>query len=109
MKVAIVGSRNLDVDISKYIPEETTTIVTGGAKGIDCLAEEFADKNNLKKIIFKPQYERYKKAAPIMRNILIVNESDLIVAIWNGKSKGTKFTIDYARKMNKEVRVFTKK
>lgn len=44
-----------------------------------------------------------------MRNILIVNESDLIVAIWNGKSKGTKFTIDYARKMNKEVRVFTKK
>lgn len=61
MKVAIVGSRNLDVDISKYIPEETTTIVTGGAKGIDCLAEEFADKNNLKKLFLNLNMKGIKR------------------------------------------------
>ena len=109
MKVAIVGSRSLNVDISKYIPDGTTTIITGGAKGIDSLAEKFADENNLKKIIFKPQYDKYGKAAPIVRNILIVNESDLIIAIWDGKSRGTKFTIDYARKLDKFIRVFIEK
>ena len=106
MKVAVIGSRSLNVDVSCYIPSEATTIVTGGAKGIDSLAEKYADEHNLKKIIFKPQYELYKKVAPIKRNILIVNEADLIVAIWDGKSKGTKFTIDYAKKINKSIRIF---
>ena len=35
MKVAIVGSRNLTVsDLKKYLPKETTEIVSGGAQGI---------------------------------------------------------------------------
>lgn len=46
MKVAVIGSRNLtNVDISEFIPAGTREIVSGGAAGIDTLAEKWADKN----------------------------------------------------------------
>ena len=107
MKVAIIGSRNLvNVEISKYIPENVTEIISGGAKGIDTLAEEWADKNGVPKTIIKPKYERYRRGAPLKRNEKIVERADLIIALWDGKSRGTKFTIDYAKKLKKEVKIY---
>lgn len=107
MKVAIIGSRNLvNVEISKYIPENTAEIISGGARGIDTLAEEWADKNGISKIIIKPEYERYKRGAPLKRNEKIVELADVIIALWDGKSRGTKFTIDYAKELKKEVKVY---
>ena len=44
MKLAIVGSRKLTVDISEYMPDEVDEIVSGGAKGIDTCAAEYAKK-----------------------------------------------------------------
>ncbi len=109
MKIAIIGSRNLtDVDISKYVPEGVTEIVSGGAKGIDTLAEKYADENGIPKTIIKPEYARYRRGAPLKRNEKIVERADIIIAFWNGKSKGTKFTIDYAKKLNKEVKIYIK-
>lgn len=107
MRVAVVGSRHIYIDIDKYIPAHATTIISGGARGVDTLAEAYADKHNLVKIIFKPEYDKYGKSAPIVRNRLIVENADMVVAIWDGHSRGTKFTIDYARKLNKPIRVFT--
>lgn len=107
MKVAIIGSRSLtNVEISKYIPENVTEIISGGAKGIDTLAEEWADKNGIPKTIIKPEYEKYKRGAPLKRNEKIVESADIIIALWDGKSRGTKFTIDYAKKLNKEVKIY---
>ncbi len=107
MKVAIIGSRNLtNVEISKYIPENVTEIISGGARGIDTLAEGWADKNGISKIIIKPEYERYKRGAPLKRNEKIVELADVIIALWDGKSRGAKFTIDYAKKLKKEVKVY---
>ena len=60
MKVAIIGSRNLTVDISKYIPDGTTEIISGGAKGIDTLAEKYADEHNIPKLIIKPEFNLYQ-------------------------------------------------
>ncbi|MEA4969294.1 MAG: SLOG family protein [Candidatus Pelethousia sp.] len=105
MRVAIVGSRNLMVDIAKYIPANTTEIVSGGARGVDTLAEHWADQNNIPKVIFKPDYKRHGRAAPIKRNVLIVEAADLVVAIWDGESRGTKFTIDYAKQVGKPVQI----
>lgn len=49
MKVAIIGSRNLYVnDLQKFIPSETTEIVSGGAKGIDTCAARYAASHNIK-------------------------------------------------------------
>lgn len=106
MRVAIIGSRNLSVSIGDYIPENMTELVSGGAEGIDRLAEAYADERSIPKIIYKPEYLIYGKRAPLERNKAIVKAADLIIAIWDGRSHGTKFTIDYARKVGKNVSVY---
>lgn len=105
MLVAIIGSRNLLVRIKDYIPEGMTEIVTGGASGVDQCAEKYADDNNIPKLIVKPEYMKYGRRAPLVRNEIIVDCAELVVAIWDGKSKGTKHAIDYAKKINKPVNV----
>ena len=105
MKIAVIGSRNVTVaDIGKYISggEE---IVSGGAVGVDSCAAEYAKENGLKLTVFLPQYERYGRAAPIVRNKEIVDYSDRIVAFWDGSSKGTLSVIKYAKKVGKPCEV----
>ena len=58
MKVMIAGSRTIQVDIEKYIPDDTTMIISGGAIGVDTLAEKYADKMNIPKVILKPDYKK---------------------------------------------------
>ena len=106
MRVAIIGSRNLQVKIEKFLPENISLIVSGGAKGIDTLAEEYANENSIAKKIFLPDYKKYGKSAPLIRNKLIVDNSDIVIAFWDGVSRGTKFTIDYAKKQSKKVTVY---
>lgn len=105
-RLLVVGSRKItDIDISKYIPENVDAIITGGAKGIDTLAEEYADKHKISKVIIRPNYSLAKKAAPILRNESMVILCSRVLAIWDGKSRGTKYTIDYAKKLDKDVTV----
>lgn len=43
MKLAIIGSRQITrIHIDPYIPAGVTEIVSGGAKGIDTLAKDYA-------------------------------------------------------------------
>lgn len=78
-------------------------IISGGAKGADSLAERWAKENNVPITIHKPNYEKYPgHLAPLERNTLIVNDSDLIIAFWDGRSKGTKNTIKKAEKAGKD-------
>ncbi len=108
MKLLIAGSRGIEnFDLSKHIEEDVDTILSGGAKGIDTHAEEYADKNRLSKIILRPRYDLYGKAAPIKRNEELVQMADKILIIWDGASKGTKSTINYAKKLKKEIEVVT--
>ena len=107
MKVAVIGSRNLVVeDLSKYLPEETDEIVAGGAKGIDTCADEYAQSHGLKLKVFKPEYDRYGKGAPLKRNISIIEYADQVLAFWDGKSHGTKYVIDECKKRGIPVQVF---
>lgn len=106
MKVAVIGSRGLRVDnLEKYLPKETTEIVSGGARGIDTCAREYAVRNNIKLTEFLPEYERYGRSAPLKRNLLIIDYADYVLAFWDGKSYGTKYVIDNCKKKNKPVRV----
>lgn len=107
MKIAVIGSRNLTVnDLGKYLTEDVTEIVSGGAKGIDLCAREYARVNKIKLTEFLPEYEKYGRGAPLKRNLQIIDYADLILAFWDGKSKGTKYVIDNCKKRNKKVSVF---
>ena len=107
MKVAVIGSRGLTVNnLEKYLPEGTTEIVSGGAKGIDTCAREYALANNIKLTEFLPEYEKFGRGAPLKRNLQIIEYADIVLAFWDEKSRGTKFVIDHCGKMGVEVKVF---
>lgn len=104
MKTLIAGSRSIDTfDLSQHSPKETTLIISGGAKGIDALAEKYADEHKISKLILLPQYKLYGKAAPIKRNETMVDIADTVIIVWDGQSRGTKYTLQYATKKNKNV------
>lgn len=107
LKIAIVGSRGLDVDIYNYIPPEIFgTVISGGADGVDTWARYFAEDNGIELIEFLPDYKKYGRNAPLVRNKQIVDACDLVVAFWDGKSRGTMHTVNYARKIGKAVKVY---
>ncbi len=106
MTLAIIGSRDCPaVDIEEYLDEMPDAIVSGGAKGADTYAREFAEKKGIRLIEHLPDYAKYGKVAPLVRNRQIIDCCDEVLAFWDGKSKGTKYTIDYAKKMGKPVRI----
>lgn len=110
MKIAVIGSRNLIVkDLGRYLPEKVTEIVSGGARGIDACARKYAKAHGIKLKEFLPEYEKYGRSAPLKRNLQIIDYADLIIAFWDGQSRGTKFVIDNCQKRNKKVRVFITK
>ena len=106
MKVAVIGSRGITVDnLEDYLPEDVTEIVTGGAKGVDTCAEEYALAHNIKLTKFLPEYSKYRKSAPLKRNIQIIEYSDLVLAFWDGSSRGTKYVIDNCNKLDTTVKI----
>ena len=107
MKVAIIGSRTLFVDIGQFLKDtEVTEIISGGAKGVDTCAKEYALSHNIKYTEFPPDYNTYGKAAPLKRNDIIIEKSDIVFAFWDEKSRGTKYVIEKCKKIKHPIRVF---
>ena len=105
MRIGVVGSRDIkELDIGKYL-KDCDEIVSGGACGVDTLAAEYANENGMKLTVFLPEYKRYGRGAPIVRNKMIVDYADRIIAFWNGRSKGTLSVISYAKKVGKPCEV----
>ena len=108
MKLLIAGSRSIkEFDISEYIPPTTDMIICGGANGIDRIAEEYADKHRITKLVVRPRYDLYRKAAPLKRNETMIDICDSVIIIWDGTSKGTKNVIELAQKRGKTLTVIT--
>ena len=112
MKIAIVGGRDfndyqfLKNELEKFINENKISlhsIVSGGAKGADTLAEKFASEKKVEMIIFKPNFEKYGRGAALARNTQIVECADTMFAFWDGKSKGTHDSIKKSEKLGKKL------
>lgn len=110
--LAIIGSREFNDYklLKKHIDTLTsdnkiniTKIVSGGAIGADKLGEEYARENKIPIEIFYPNWNKYGKRAGILRNYDIIKNCDLVIAFWNGISKGTKHSIDISKEMEKNV------
>jgi hypothetical protein len=111
MKIAIVGSRNYpDLDAVRAFVRNLppgTTIVSGGARGVDKVAELAAVRRpDLCTKIILADWDAYGKSAGYRRNVEIVNAADEVVAFWDGTSRGTAHTISIARNANKLVRIY---
>jgi len=107
MRYGIVGSRNfgnLEL-VRRFVSrlQDDDIVVSGGARGVDATAARFARARGLKVEEYIPDWEKLGKAAGYIRNKDIVNNSDILVAFWNGTSKGTEHSILIARKAKKKV------
>lgn len=111
MRTIIAGSRSITdykvvesaVVASQF---EITEVVSGGAKGVDILGEEYARQNNIPVKKFLPDWKKHGRKAGILRNCEMGDYAEALVAIWDGKSSGTKHMIDYSQKKNLKVYVY---
>ena len=113
MQVAVVGSREfahlnqvqtildrLHGSIGPFV------LISGGAAGVDSAAEQWANRRQLEKKIFPADWEKDGKKAGILRNTVIVEHADLIIAFWDGVSVGTLDTITKSKKKKKKIAVY---
>ena len=106
MKLAVIESRDIHItNMEDYIPASVTEIVSGGARGIDTQAKEYAKLTGVKFTVFLPDDSRYGKAAPLKRNDQIANYADEALAFWDGHSRGTISTIQRFQQIGKTVRI----
>jgi hypothetical protein len=110
MKLAIVGSRSINKVLAETIienfliqrrlPNPITCIISGGAAGVDKAAETVARNLNIEMRVIRPNWSLGRHAG-MVRNTDIIQMADIVLAIWDGKSKGTKNSIDTANQLNK--------
>lgn len=118
MKIAIVGTRNfsrldlvktqLSIIYTKF-GTDNITIVSGGARGPDKEAEEIAKTFGFKIEVYKADWDKHGKSAGFLRNTTIVENSDIIIAFWDGKSNGTRDTINKTIDAGKPLRVYNER
>ena len=111
MKLAIVGSRDFYnytylENLLDPIKEKIEWIISGGAKGVDSLAEKYAARNQIPFLLFPANWERYGKRAGFLRNQQIVDAADYMLAIPTLQSRGTRDSIRRAEIKGIPIEVF---
>lgn len=115
MKIAIIGSRylhdlrflNKAIDKSPF-KDKITMVISGGASGVDYLAERWCKYNKIPIIIYKPDWDKYGKSAGPIRNQYIIENSDGVIAIPHPtkESKGTNNSIKIAKEKDKPLFIY---
>lgn len=123
MKLGITGSRTItqfdfipyfmmkDTDFRTFCRKhelgrrKITKVITGGARGIDSVAFRTAESAGIRNLQFLPDRKKFPGKLILKafqeRNRQIVDSCDILLAVWDGKSRGTKNTLAYARRINK--------
>jgi predicted Rossmann fold nucleotide-binding protein DprA/Smf involved in DNA uptake len=100
MQVAVIGSRafsNYSFLYSQLSRFPISSIVSGGAAGADSLAARYAQECGLPLQVFLPDYGRYGRRAPLVRNQYIISSAQQVIAFWDGRSSGTAHSLSLAR------------
>ncbi len=111
MNVAIVGGRDFD-DYEQFkscIDGENIKfkcIISGGARGVDTMAERYAKEIGVPVKIYWPDWTNHGKAAGPIRNRQIIESADCVIAFWDEKSSGTRSSIKIAEELKKPVTMF---
>ena len=118
MKLGITGSRtNTAFDFTPVFTRQVgpfnaflgrkrvSSIITGGARGIDRQAQKCAEGLNIQCRVLRSAFDKYHRSAPLKRNLQIIEESDAILVVWDGEpnSRGTIYTALHALEAGKRV------
>lgn len=111
MRTIIAGSRGIDsIDIVDWAVSQSgftvTEVVEGEAPGVDRAARAWAIAKGIPFIPMPANWESEGRPAGYNRNVRMAEISEALIAIWDGKSKGTKHMIDIARKAGLKVFVY---
>ncbi len=102
MRVIIAGSRGIN-DYAKICDAVQQSgflisqILSGMAQGVDSLAVRYATENGLPCEHFPAEWRKWARSAGYRRNTQMAQHADALIAVWDGKSPGTKHMIDVAR------------
>jgi predicted Rossmann fold nucleotide-binding protein DprA/Smf involved in DNA uptake len=111
VRVAIVGSRRFSdpkrvIEYVKSLPPRAS-IITGSASGVDAAATKAARAKGVPIQVLHASFDELADASKsAARNQKLVDACDVLVAFWDGASKGTRATVDRALDSGKEVHVF---
>ena len=117
MIIGITGSRKFtDTDCMEQaiLEMKPSLLLTGGAAGADTIAEGIARKHGIPCKVYLPAFKtdatiKYHPRWYLERNKEIVDACDVLLAFFAGeKSKGTEYTVEYAKKISKPIKVFPK-
>ncbi len=108
MRTIIAGSRTVTdfavveeaVRASGIVP---SVVLSGAARGVDVLGERWAANHRVPLERYPADWARNGLAAGPMRNCLMANKADALIAVWDGKSKGTRHMIDEANRRHLNV------
>lgn len=113
MKVIVAGSRNfnnynflkekLDHIFNNVLKIKDITIISGHARGADQLGERYAKERKLKCEVYPADWDKHGKAAGYIRNEKMAKVGDILVAFWDGESRGTKHMIRTMKDLGKKV------
>ncbi len=111
MNVAIVGGRDFD-DYEQFKScvsgekHKFKSIVSGGARGVDSLAERYGREMGVPVKIYLPDWTKHGKSAGPIRNKQIIEAADCVIAFWDEKSPGTRSSIKIAEELKKPTTIF---
>ena len=106
----ILLSETLDVVLKRYTLSEVS-IVSGCCQGADTLGERYAKEHGIPVVRFPADWQAYGKAAGPLRNRKMAEYASegegVLVAFWDGKSRGTASMIRLAEKYGLETKIIT--
>ena len=109
--MAIVGSRHFSEpdrvgDYVNALPHGAS-IITGSSSGVDAAATKAARAKGIPVQVIPASFDELADAAKsAARNQRLIDACDVLVAFWDGTSKGTRNTVERALDSGKEIHVF---
>jgi hypothetical protein len=87
--------------------KKAVELVSGACRGADTLGERYAEEQHWVIHSHPPDYDKYPgRSAPLIRNEAMAEEADVLVAFWDGRSRGTRHMIGCAFRNNLEIHIF---
>ncbi len=108
MKTIIAGTRGIaDYALVAGAIERSgfdiSQVLSGRARGVDAIGELWAKSNDVPVVAFLPDWERYGRGAGLKRNTQMAEAADALLAVWDGKSRGTAHMVSEAKRLGLHI------